>query len=188
MGELESLTRERDHLYQLVMEAPIAIAILRGPKLVFEIVNEHFERIFGGRKLQGLPQSAIDPAGEHVENLRAVCRSKHLTSLTNLRLRLTDFGDKGAEEIVSSGILKRLKVLDLQGGCMTDEGAEVLAGSPDLKNLKHLNLRANALKKTGKDLIKATGVRADLTLQHNMETGEFSDGELPDYLFDGDYE
>ena len=75
MGELESLTRERDHLYQLVMEAPIAIAILRGPQLVFEIVNEHFERIFGGRKLQGLPQRAIDPTGEHVEKLRAVCRS-----------------------------------------------------------------------------------------------------------------
>ena len=75
MGELESLTRERDHLYQLVMEAPIAIAILRGPKLVFEVVNEHFERIFGGRKLQGLPQAALDPSGEHVEKIRAVCRS-----------------------------------------------------------------------------------------------------------------
>ncbi len=45
--------------------------------------------------------------------LKAVCRSPHLKSLTHLRLRLTDFGNKGVEEIISSGILKRLKILDL---------------------------------------------------------------------------
>ena len=60
-------------------------------------------------------------------HLRAICRSPHLTNLTHLRLRLTDFGDAGAKEMVESGILKRLKVLDLQGGCITDEGAELLA-------------------------------------------------------------
>jgi signal transduction histidine kinase len=49
------------------MEAPIAIAVLRGPDLVFEVVNEHFERIFGGRKLQGVAQRELDPAGERHE-------------------------------------------------------------------------------------------------------------------------
>lgn len=119
-------------------------------------------------------------------DLRAVCRSMHLPALTNLRLRLTDFGDRGAEEIVSSGILKRLKVLDLHGGAITDEGAKVLAGSPDLKNLEFLNLQANALKKAGRDLIKATGVRADLSRQHNQEIDDFLG--LPGYLFEGDNE
>lgn len=130
----------------------------------------------------------MDAAYIRLPDLRAVCRSTHLTALTNLRLRLTDFGNQGAEEIVASGVLKRLKILDLQGGCITDEGAKVLADSPDLKNLEFLNLRANALKKAGKDAIKATKVRADLSLQHNMESGEFGDGDLPEYLFDGDYE
>ena len=59
-----------------------------------------------------------------LKHLRAICRSPHLKSLTHLRLRLTDFGDKGVEEIVSSGMLKRLKVLDLKGGCVTDDGAK----------------------------------------------------------------
>src|SRR5205807_17255 len=88
-----------------------------------------------------------EEAGAYIRlaHLRAICRSPHLKALTNLRLRLTDFSDAGAKEIVESGILKRLKVLDLQGGCITDDGAKLLAGCPDLKNLEFLNLRRNAL-------------------------------------------
>jgi uncharacterized protein (TIGR02996 family) len=120
--------------------------------------------------------------------LRALCRSPHLTALTNLRLRLTDFGDKGAKEIVESGVLKRLKVLDLQGGCITDEGAKVLAACPDLKNLDSLNLTRNAMTKAGQQAIAATKVKADVSNQHNEGPGEFGDGEIPEYLFEGDIE
>src|SRR5207248_5592445 len=73
-------------------------------------------------------------------HLRAVLRSPHLASLTHLRLRLADFGDEGIEEVVNSGALKRLKVLDLRHGCVTDEGAKMLAGCPDAKNLELLDL------------------------------------------------
>ena len=121
-------------------------------------------------------------------HLKAVCRSPHLTSLTHLRLRLTDFGDKGAKEIVESGILKRLKTLDLQGGCIGDAGAKTLADCPDLKNLEFLNLRANALTKAGVKAIKATGVKADTAAQHDMSGGDFGGDELPEYLFEGDIE
>jgi hypothetical protein len=121
-------------------------------------------------------------------HLRAICRSPHLQALTNLRLRLTDFGDAGAKEIVESGILKRLKVLDLQGGCITDAGAKLLAGCPDLKNLEFLNLRRNALTKAGEKAIKAVGVKADVSDQHNQVSGEFGGGDIPEYLFEGDIE
>jgi uncharacterized protein (TIGR02996 family) len=137
---------------------------------------------------------ALDPDDEdsgayiRLAQLKAICRSPHLPKLTHLRLRLTDFGDKGAREIVDSGILKRLKVLDLQGGCMTDDGAKVLAACPDLKNLEFLNLRSNALTKAGADAIKATRVKADTTHQHGNDSGEFGDGETPEYLFEGDIE
>jgi uncharacterized protein (TIGR02996 family) len=123
-----------------------------------------------------------------LRHLRAVCRSPHLQALTNLRLRLTDFGDAGVKEIVESGILKRLKVLDLQGGCITDAGARLLAGCPDLKRLEHLNLSSNALTEDGEEAIRATGVKADLSAQHGDEPGEFGDGEIPEYLFEGDIE
>jgi uncharacterized protein (TIGR02996 family) len=121
-------------------------------------------------------------------HLRAICRSPHLKSLTTLRLRLTDFGDKGAKEIVDSGILKRLKVLDLKGGCMTDKGAKLLAGCPDLKNLDFLNLSRNAMTKAGEQALKATGVKIDVSSQHNEAPGESEDGDLPEYLFEGDIE
>jgi uncharacterized protein (TIGR02996 family) len=121
-------------------------------------------------------------------HLRAICRSPHLQALTNLRLRLTDFGDAGAKEIIESGILKRLKVLDLQGGCITDEGARLLAGCPDLKHLDYLNLRSNALTKTGEQAIAATGVKSTVSSQHGETSGEFGGGEIPEYLFEGDIE
>src|SRR5581483_8116071 len=69
-----------------------------------------------------------------LRGVRAVLRSPHLQNLTHLRLRLTDIVDRGCKEIVQSGILKRLKLLDLRHGCVSDEGARILAGCPDLRN------------------------------------------------------
>ncbi len=120
-------------------------------------------------------------------DLRAICRSPHLKSLTHLRLRLTDFGDKGAEEIVKSGILKRLKVLDLRGGSITDAGAAALAACPDLKHLEFLDLSRNAMTDAGARALQQTGVRVNVSGQHtNTEPGEF--GEAPEYLYEGDIE
>ncbi len=83
--------------------------------------------------------------------LRSICRSEYLKSLTHLRLRLSDFGDEGIREIINSGILKRLKILDLRHGAVTDEGATLLAACPDLKNLEQLDLSRNGLTDAGKD-------------------------------------
>ncbi len=118
-------------------------------------------------------------------DLKAVCRSPHLTSLTHLRLRLTDFGDKGAKEIVESGILKRLKGLDLRHGCMTDEGAKFLAACPDLRNLEQLDLSRNALTDAGIAALRGTRVPVVLDHQHgyNPDVDEYQE-----FLGSGDYE
>jgi uncharacterized protein (TIGR02996 family) len=130
-----------------------------------------------------------DTAYIRFAQLKAICRSPHLKSLTHLQLRLTDFGDKGAKEVVESGILKRLKVLDVRGGSMTDAGAKVLADCPDTKNLERLNLASNALTKDGVKLIKGLGVASvDVATQHAMQGEDFGSDELPEYLFDGDIE
>jgi uncharacterized protein (TIGR02996 family) len=100
-----------------------------------------------------------------IQDLRAVCRSKALTALTHLRLRLADFGDEGITEIISSGILKRLKLLDLRHGLVTDDGANALAGCPDVKNLEHLDLSWNRLTSAGVSALKKTGVNAVLNRQ-----------------------
>ncbi len=119
--------------------------------------------------------------------LARICRSPHLKALTNLRLRLTNFGDAGAKEIVESGILKRLKVLDLQGGCMTDQGVKLLVGCPDLQRLEFLNLSRNALTSAGEQAVLQAVAKANVSAQHGQTAGE-PGGEMPEYLFEGDVE
>ena len=46
---------ERRRLHSFLMEAPAAIAILRGPKLVFELANDRCFEIFGKRAVVGKP-------------------------------------------------------------------------------------------------------------------------------------
>jgi uncharacterized protein (TIGR02996 family) len=123
-----------------------------------------------------------------MKQLKAICRSAHLTSLTHLMLRCADFGDAGVKELIDSGMLARLKVLDLRAGCVTDEGAALLAASPHLKKLEFLNLNNNALTSDGVKAIKATGVKADLTGMHGQGAPGPDDDEMPEFLFDGDIE
>jgi uncharacterized protein (TIGR02996 family) len=117
--------------------------------------------------------------------LKAVVHSTTLPSLTHLQLRLSDFGDKGAAEIVASGALKRLKVLDLRGGTITDKGAQELAACPDLRNLESLNLDRNCLTRTGVRALRETGVRLTAEKQWQPSGDEYADTE---YLYEGDIE
>jgi uncharacterized protein (TIGR02996 family) len=87
--------------------------------------------------------------------VQKLLRSPNFPNLRHLRLRLSDMGDAGCEEIVRSGILKRLKVLELAEGRISDRGAGVLADCPDLKNLQRLDVRYNWLTKKGIAALKA---------------------------------
>lgn len=108
-----------------------------------------------------------------IDQLRAVCRSPHLTGLRELHLRLTDFGDEGAAELVASGMLRRVKVLALRYGSMTDAGARTLAASPDLANLELLDLTFNALTGDGIAALAATGVQLVADYQHAPDDTEY---------------
>jgi hypothetical protein len=123
-----------------------------------------------------------------LDQLRAVCRSPHLRNLSHLRLRLTDFGDEGAEELIASGVLKRLRVLDLSYGCMTDAGAAALAASPDLRNLALLDLSRNALGENGIAALRATDVTLKADDQHGEHPSRMGEDGYLDYLGYGDME
>jgi uncharacterized protein (TIGR02996 family) len=119
-----------------------------------------------------------------LEGFRAVVRATNLPSLTHLQLRLTLFGDRGIEEIVKSGILKRLKFLDLRGGGVSDEGAKLLADCPDVTNLQVLDLSRNQLTKAGLNLLKKTGIAVRAGEQWQGDPDEGGEG----YMFEGDIE
>jgi Ran GTPase-activating protein (RanGAP) involved in mRNA processing and transport len=90
--------------------------------------------------------------------------SSTLTKLIHLLFRGSEVGDRGVVEIVKSGILKRLEVLDLKDGTITDEGARVLAECPDARRLKRLNLEGNApLTTDGVARLKAAGINVSAT-------------------------
>jgi uncharacterized protein (TIGR02996 family) len=128
-----------------------------------------------------------DDAYIRLPQLRAIARSKELESLKHLQLRLTDVGDKGAKEVVESGLLKRLEVLDLQHGCITDKGAHALAACPDLKNLKLLDLTNNNLTDEGIRALRAAGVNVHAERQWAIgdSPGRYEERE---YLYAGDIE
>jgi hypothetical protein len=123
-----------------------------------------------------------------LDQLRAICRSPHLTNLTHLQLRLTDFGDDGVRELIASGILKRLKALDLSLGCVTDEGAKLLAACPDLKNLTSLDLCQNAIEGAGIAALEATGVQVNTQAQHGEHPSRMEEHGYLEYLSNGDWE
>jgi hypothetical protein len=57
-----------------------------------------------------------------------------------------------------------------------------------LKRLEYLNLSSNTLTKAGEEAILATGVKAPVSGQHRQASGEFGDGGIPEYLYEGDIE
>jgi uncharacterized protein (TIGR02996 family) len=115
--------------------------------------------------------------------VRLVLRSKHLTSLTHLQLRLSDMGDDGVREIIASGILNRLKVLDLRHGCITDEGARLFAACPDTRNLDKLDLSRNAVTSAGLSALRKAAVNA--VANKPQTQAELTKRQ---YLFEGDFE
>lgn len=73
--ELVRLRRElqakQDHLFSVLMAAPAAIAVVRGPELAFEMANDLCERIIGGRKVvgRGLLDALPELAGQGLHEL-----------------------------------------------------------------------------------------------------------------------
>ena len=118
-----------------------------------------------------------------LDEFYVLLRSKNLAALQHLQVHMTTFGDEGAERVVASGILERLKTLDMAYGNMTDEGARVLAASRDLKNLELLDVSRNALTRTGINALKKAGVRAVVAdEQHNDDPDDTA------YLYSVDWE
>src|SRR5262249_49403408 len=102
-----------------------------------------------------------------LDEVRPLFHSPNLPSLTHLHLHACDVGDEGCEEIVRSGILKRLRVLDLRHGRITDEGARTLANCPDLRRLELLSLESNELTDTGRALLRNLGI--SVRCEHQYE-------------------
>jgi hypothetical protein len=92
------------------------------------------------------------------DECETLIRSPHLTSLRHLRLPFLVAGDSVCAAVADSGLLGRLRTLDLSYGQITDAGAATLAARPELAKLEHLNLTGNFLTPEGIERLRATGV------------------------------
>jgi hypothetical protein len=92
-------------------------------------------------------------------------------------------GDDGVRAIVASGILKRLKVLDLRHGAITDAGALVFARCPDAKRLERLDLSRNGVTAVGLAALREAGVNA--VANKPLTPAELTRGQ---FLAEGDFE
>jgi uncharacterized protein (TIGR02996 family) len=90
-------------------------------------------------------------------HLGAVVLSPILGRLTHLEIQDPNLGLAGIEALATSGILDRLKTLDLRRCGLTDFHAEALAEAP-LGNLELLNLDDNQLTEHGIRILLETGV------------------------------
>jgi uncharacterized protein (TIGR02996 family) len=201
-GELaHHYAKQMPHLEELRLLAHLVdsnkLFVLPMPQLrvlqLFHASRYPMDKIAANASLGNLTHLLLEPHApdeEHpyirLRELRTVCRATNLPKLTHLAMRYTDFGDDGIREIIDSGILNRLKVLDLLGGCVTDEGAKLLAACPDAKNLERLNLDTNAMTASGIKALKGAKINGTAENQHTS-VPPFDD-ELPEYLFYGDIE
>ena len=193
---VEKVIRKMPRLETLVLEAhrvnTEAVFKLKMPHLRFLKVhhtrNYALATLARNKSMTNLERIWFYPhALEHDEpyirfaDVKALCRSKNLTSLQHLSLYLTDSGDEGIKELIKSGLLARLKTLDMRLGSVTDEGAELLAAE-DLSHLEELNLSENFLSKAMVKKLKGLGKNIVIAGQN------FGTPEESDYLYMGDIE
>jgi uncharacterized protein (TIGR02996 family) len=114
------------------------------------------------------------------QDVVAFVGSPHFPALEELHLHASDLGDEGVKEIIDSGILKRLKVLDLRHGCVGNEGARLLAACPDVRRLERLELAYNEIGPEGVALLTGLGGVVRLGYQHEAGSDQ--------YLYSGDME
>lgn len=116
-----------------------------------------------------------------LDELTALLNSPHLPALEHLQVHMTTFGDDLCTPLIASGIMKRLKTLDIGYGNLTDDGARQLAACPDGARLEALNLSRNAL--TGAGLIALAKARVRVVADDNQHADDETD-----YLYEVDRE
>lgn len=113
--------------------------------------------IANNKALRQLQQLHVEGGTEQrwtVEDVRQLLRSPNLSALEDLTVIGSLSGDDLVREIVASGILRRLKKLDLTYNGITDEGARQLAACPDLGHLEELCLQSNNLTQAGRAALR----------------------------------
>ena len=196
--EVHLVLRNMPRLEQLAISARYleaeAIGSTKLPQLkVLELerfADQPLEAIANNRSLTRLEEihlypRALDPGDEpylDLAGMRMLCAADHMPSLCRLSLKSSHFGDEGIDLLIRSGLLGRLRSLDLEYGAVTDVGAQLLAAT-DLRRLELLNVNGNYISPERVLELRAACPRLISDRQHFGEP----DDDLQ-HLFYGDME
>lgn len=101
-----------------------------------------------------------------------------LPALESLSLRLPNFGDAGVITLLETGLVGRLKGLDLCRCQITDDGAQALAADPAVPRLDALHLDDNYLSPIGIQALADVGVT--VSERQRFGPGDAGDDDPPD--------
>ena len=88
-------------LFSVLMNAPVVIAVVRGPELIFEMANDLYRRVVGGRDVVGkrLLDALPELAGQGVDELlRGAMRTGQAVTGNERHIRLDRAGSGSAED------------------------------------------------------------------------------------------
>ena len=114
-------------------------------------------------------------------DLAPILSGKRFPKLRYLGLRNAQNADPYAQAVATSPILGQLEVLDMSLGAVTNLGAEALLASPALRKLKRLNLHQNYLDDAMRKKVKALGIECDVAAG-NAEEDDYGDGDVYRYI------
>jgi hypothetical protein len=97
-----------------------------------------------------------------IEDLQPILSGKLFPKLTWLGLMDSVIQDDIAIAAAQAPVLDQLQELDLSMGVLTDKGAEALLKSEGIRKLKHLNLRHHFLSEAMMEQLRALGISINL--------------------------
>jgi hypothetical protein len=96
-----------------------------------------------------------------VQDLKPLLAGKKFPKLRYLGLRDSEKADEVAAAVAKAPVLERIAVLDLSLGNLTDEGAQALLDSPAVAKLKKLDLHHHYISRAMVKKLKALGTQVD---------------------------
>ncbi len=109
------LALERQRLYSFLMQAPAGICVLRGPEHIFELANQLYLQLVGGRAIVGLPirQALPELEGQGIYELLDRVRSSGEPFVgKEILLRVDRLGTGALDEGYFSFIYQPMRELD----------------------------------------------------------------------------
>lgn len=141
-GWPDQLNTESDswHILTVLRESPIA-------KLLRKVVISQ----------SSPPHEYVNEHGAYLSLAEAIFRPLLETAIRNFHFTQSNDGDVIADELIRSGLISKLRLLNLSHCHVTDDGAVSLAACPDVRRLKSLSLDDNLLSPIGLEALAAVG-------------------------------